>query len=167
MFKLGAWFLKIVGVIAGFVALMYVPNSFFEGYVQIARVLSVLFILFETVIFIDLFYLWGEIWAENYNNGNNHMQYVMVGTAIGLYAGYIAFMVQNFVYFTGSLNVGLSVINIILTIIMTILTISGFHPRGSLITSGAVSLFFAYFNFLGLASNPEFLDNQLYFNENS
>jgi hypothetical protein len=90
---IGAWCLKIIGVPAFFVLMMYVPNSFFMTYVDFARVISITFLIFEAVVLIDLFYHWGERWVKNYDDGHTNWQYILIITASGLYIGTVSFIV--------------------------------------------------------------------------
>ena len=119
---IGAWFLKIFAIPALFVSMMYIPNSFFMGYVDFARVVSILFLIFESIVFIDLFYHWGERWVKNYDDGHTEWQYILILTAVGLYIGTFAFIGQNFVYFGGTQNTTINVLNVILVIVMTFLS---------------------------------------------
>ena len=84
--------MKLVLVSAFFILMMYVPNSFFMVYVDFARWISIIFLIFEAVVFIDLFYHWGERWVKNYDDGHTNWQYILIITALGLYAGTIAFI---------------------------------------------------------------------------
>ena len=55
----GLWALKIIIVIGLFILLHFISNDFFEGYKDFSKYFSVLFLILQSIIFIDLFYMWG------------------------------------------------------------------------------------------------------------
>lgn len=57
------FFSLIVGI---FYTSLYIPNSFFETYVEICIVFSSFYLLFQIVMFIDIFYMWAENWVAQY-----------------------------------------------------------------------------------------------------
>ena len=64
----GGWILKILIVIALFILFQFVPNSFFfNGYLTFCKVIGFIFIIFEFIMLIDLFWMWGERWVEKFD----------------------------------------------------------------------------------------------------
>ena len=64
------WTLKILSIITLFIIFLFVNNSFFEGYVTFSKVFGALFMIFQSIMLIDLFYMWGRSWAERYHEGD-------------------------------------------------------------------------------------------------
>lgn len=65
----GCWFLKILFILGIFILFFFVPKDFFEGYVTFAQIFSALFMIFQSIMLIDLFYMWGQGWAKQYDEG--------------------------------------------------------------------------------------------------
>ncbi len=94
-----AWCLKILGIVVLFVIMLQISNDTFEFYSDIAKFVGGFFLLFQIIVIIDLFYLWGEKWrdiydGEEYQNPENSKKesntcwgVVMLITSIVLYAG--------------------------------------------------------------------------------
>jgi hypothetical protein len=53
------------------------------------------------------------------------------------------------------LNLTINIINVIVVILVTGMTVSGLSKNGSIITSGALSLYITYLTYSGMASYPE------------
>lgn len=48
---------SLIGV--GFIGSLFIPNSFLSGYADFALVISGLYMLFQIIMLVDVFYLWG------------------------------------------------------------------------------------------------------------
>lgn len=79
------WFMKSVFVFGVFGALLYVNNQKIEIFVEISKYLSFAFFLFQIIMLIDLFYLFGEKLAAQYDQGKKHCAYVMISLSLILY----------------------------------------------------------------------------------
>ena len=74
--------------------------------------------------------------------------YVLILTAILLYAGCITLQVFNFIWFDGcTSNTLVNVVNSILIVLIAVVQMMGYNPNGSLITSGAQSIYMTYLIF--------------------
>jgi len=102
---------------------------------------------------IDLFYLLGERMVSVYDRGYTFMAYILIFTAVLLYGFTIYFNVKNLYWFPCNFIVNL--INIITITIATILTISWLSRKGSLITSGAISLYLTFSVWSGLSNEKD------------
>lgn len=51
-------------IIVGFYGSLYIPNSFFEYYVDLSSIISGGYMLFQIIIYIDIFYKWAENWVK-------------------------------------------------------------------------------------------------------
>ena len=113
--------LKVLFVLTIFIAFMYVDYSFFDGYREFARVFGALFLVIQSVMLIDLFYLWGEKWKDKYDEGAEWMAYALIIAAVVLYGLSITLSVLNFIWFNGcGMNTFINVTNIVLCIIVTV-----------------------------------------------
>ena len=87
--------------------------------------------LFQIVMIIDLFYIWGEKWRESYfsngeEDGNVNVCWgiIMIITSIVLYGGCGYFMYKNFMWFSGSNCGGHRTYLIISTALIVVATIA-------------------------------------------
>jgi|NOAtaT_7_FD_contig_41_4182668_length_626_multi_2_in_0_out_0_1 hypothetical protein len=63
----GWWCIKFLLVIGGFFAFFFVDNNFFVGYTYFARYFGSAFLVIQSIMLIDLFYMWGENWVRSYD----------------------------------------------------------------------------------------------------
>jgi hypothetical protein len=142
------WCIKIFLVIGLFIGLLYVDNDIIITYSDIAKWVGGGFLIFQAIMLIDLFYMWGERWASIYHNGYNAMAYILICTAAVLYSTTLYLIIKNFEWYPCSTFI--NIINIIIVLLVTVLTASGISPNGSLITSGAFSIFITFETWSGL-----------------
>jgi hypothetical protein len=87
------------------------------------------------------------------------MKWLLIGATLLLYGGTITLNVYNFRWFTqgGSdcgLNIFINILNIVLIVILTTIQLLGFNPNGSLICSGAQSLYMTFLTYSAQLSGP-------------
>ncbi|EAR88825.1 TMS membrane protein/tumor differentially protein (macronuclear) [Tetrahymena thermophila SB210] len=144
----GLWLLKIFFIVGIFIGFMYVDYSFFDGYRDFARIFGAIFLVIQSVMLIDIFYMWGQKWKAYYDEGAQWMAPVLIGTAVVLYGLTITLVVLNFIWFNGcGLNTFINVANLILVIAITVVQLLGYNPHGSLICSGAQGLYMTFLTF--------------------
>lgn len=165
----GCWMLKILIVFALWILFFFVPNSFIEGYSDFAKFIGGLFLLFQIIMIVDLCYMLGEKWKNNYEEGQRIYGGLLIFFTSIAYIGNLIFNIFMFIWFAPEsscgLNIFLIVFNIILILILIILTISGIAKNGSLLTSGIYSGYISYLLWSGLAGNPDKQCNNLFFSE--
>lgn len=152
------WFTKIFLLAIIFLFSFYIPNWFFQLFSDLSKILAILFIIFQIIMMIDIFYLWGETWINKYMSSNSFCWGILlILTTILLYFFTIYVNLHSFYYFTEKLsrNTFFIVLNIILIVISSLLTISGVASNGSLLTSGGVSLYQTYSLWSGLTNSPK------------
>lgn len=158
----GLWCFKASLVIIVFISFLFVSNSFFDGYADFAKVLSGLYLFYQTIIFIDLFYLWGQSWASRLDKGEKCMKYVLICTALILYAAIGLFNAFNYVWFKGcGTGAAFTSINLVLVVAVSVLQATGINPKGSLICSGSMGLYMTYLTFSALISSPQDSCNEI------
>ena len=102
-------------------------------------------------------YLVAEYWAEKYDNGNTCYGVIMIATMIGVYGflGFLLFVGFKYYWLPGCYsNKVILLIMPIFAIVFTVLVLLRFHPKGSVITAGSISLYGAYMAWSALLSNP-------------
>lgn len=155
----GFWPMKILIIFALFFVFFFVSNSFFEGYSDFAKFMGLFFLIFQIIMLIDLFYLCGERMKTYYDEGYQYCGPILIVSAATLYVGNLIFTIFNFIWFASNsgcgVNIFIIILNIVFTILHTILSVSGISKNGSLITSGLQSMYLTYLTWAGLSSNPE------------
>lgn len=157
------WFIKFLLFMIILYSSLYVPNTFFQMYAEVAKIIGIAFILFQIIMMIDLFYLWGEKWVENYNNSGTFWSFAIIVTTIALYLSSFFLNIQSFDWFDSksSFNSFVLILNLFLIVIISLTSISGIARNGSLLTSGGVSLYGTFLLWSGL-SNSDKENNYFY-----
>lgn len=147
------WAVKLLFVIGLFIGSMWIPNSFFAVYSNIAMVFSIFFLIFQIIMMIDICYLWNESWVGQYDSGKSLYAPLLIGFTLLIYGGFIAFTVFQYNWFAGC-GAGTAVITITvcLAVICSVLSVSGMNPNGSIFTSSTVSIYASYLIWLGLSN---------------
>ncbi|CAD8165057.1 unnamed protein product [Paramecium octaurelia] len=148
----GLWLLKLIFIAVFFYGTLYMPNRFFEVFVDISIVASGIYQLFQIIIYIDIFYLWAEKWARMYDDGIEGMGSALVAAASLTFTLALILNIYNFIWFDH--NYIINLINIAIIILLTVVQLFGFNPSGSLLATGCISCYITYQTFSALSSYP-------------
>lgn len=66
----GLWCFKITYVLFLFLGLLFVDNTFFDGYRDVAKILSMVYMIWQAAVMIEIFYIWGFRWFNSYAKGS-------------------------------------------------------------------------------------------------
>ena len=157
------WPVKIFGIIITFIMSLWINNDFFFIYSSIATIFSLFFLLFQIIMIIDICYICSERWVSYYDEGQRYFAFILILVTAGLYGGTGYFNIILYECF-GGCGVGTIVItlNLIFILIVTLFTVSGIHPNGSLLTTGAISIFTTYMTWSALISQNKICENWIY-----
>jgi len=133
-------------------ATCFIPNTplFSPIYLNIARAGSVIYILIQQIIFIDVAYNWNESWvakadaaeAEETGSGKKWLGAILFSCAT-LFLGTLVGIVLLFVYFDGCrTNTAFISVTLILCLLVTGAQMSG--EEGSLLASAVISAYATY-----------------------
>lgn len=146
----GLFTVKFIVLAALFVGSLFVSSGFFEGYAQVARGLSLAYMLIQSIILIDIFYILGRSLVRRYEEGEEECGGILVGLSVLLYAGAIALNVLAYAWFgsdgCGSalwLNVAVSA----LMVLMPAVQLLQLNAQNNLLTTSLVALLLAYFSY--------------------
>jgi len=153
VFNEQVWPFKIFLIIGVFIACFFIKNDSFKLYSSIATVAGGIFLLFQIIMLIDLFYKWGVNWVKNYDEGGNGWMYLLIITTIILYGGAIYFIVNSFRNFSG-VGIGsfASVVNVIFVVVSAILVMVRLNQEASLLTAAAFALITSFLTWSGLSN---------------
>jgi hypothetical protein len=148
-----AWPAKYVLFCFLVLATCFIPNEpvFTPIYLNIARVGSIIYILIQQIIFIDLAYNWNDSWVvkadtaeaeEGAGRGKKWLVAILVSCAI-LFIGSIVGIALLFIYFNGcSSNEAFIAVTLIMSIIITAAQLFG--GEGSLLSSALITCYATY-----------------------
>lgn len=94
----GMWCFKITLVIFAFFGFMFISNTFFDGYRDVSKIISIFYVIFQSICFIEIFYIWGFKWFNKYAEGDKCMGYVLIITALILFVATVIFNVYNIIW---------------------------------------------------------------------
>ena len=85
LFHDGCWLLKSLFVLGFFVATMWIPNHFFEGFSTFARYVSIVFLIYQALLMLVVAYKINEVLVRNYEEaGDSCSGAILVGMTISL-----------------------------------------------------------------------------------
>jgi hypothetical protein len=123
----------------------------------VARILSLAYILMQSVILIDIFYILGRSLVRRYEEGEEECGGILVGLSVLLFAGAIAVNVVGYARFgvdgCGSmlwLNIAVSVGFVVMIGVQLI----QLNPQNNLLTTSLVSLLVSYLAYAAQLSLP-------------
>lgn len=153
----GVWGLKMMFVALLFCLSFFLKNSFFIAYSRWAMYISGIYLFVQMVSIIDAMYLWAEFWAKKFDDGNKCYGCLLVFVTLVMYSGTGVILFYSFKIFwiSGCFWNKLVLLSMALFVIMfTVLILLRFHPKGSLITSGAISLYGVFLAWTAFISYP-------------
>ena len=156
VFNEEVWPFKVLFVVVACIGLFFLSNSFFQVYSKIAMVLSLFFLIFQIIMIIDLFYLWGANWINKYDEGQSCYMYLLIIATVLLYGGTIYWTVMSYKWFGGcGIGTFANTTNVVFIVLNAALIFLGINPSGSLLTSAAVSCYSTYLIWSGLSNMNE------------
>ena len=168
VFHDGCWGTKFIIVLAAFIASMWIPNSFFEGYMSFTRIVSVFFLFVQALLMLVVAYKVNELLVGNYVNESSDGLgcsgvIVIILTAV-ITIGNITWLVFQYIWFSGC---GTNNIIITVTLVASVAsyTIVFFKTRedASILTSSIVVAYLLYLQWSALSSRPNDVCNPFEF----
>lgn len=161
----GLWGFKMILTAGGFFGTLFISNDFFDSYAKASIYLSGVFLFVQAVSLIDGFYLWAGFWAKKYDDGNGCYGCLLIFTSLLQYAlvGFFAYHGYSKFWVEGCSGNKLMLITpMIFVFAFFVLIVLKFHPHGSILTSGAISIFGVYLFWATLVSNNNTTCNSQY-----
>lgn len=144
-------YLLVVGV---FIGLLFVDNSVFEDYAIASKYISIIYMILQSIILIDLFYMFSIKLVKRYDQGETCYGGYLIFFTILFEAGAIFLNIYGYVRFSSTDDgqcTSLTWLNVITSIILVILPlfqICQFNTQNSLLTASLVSLYISYLSFI-------------------
>lgn len=152
-FNEGVWFFKLILVLGSFILFFFIHNSVFERYSKVIMVLSLVFLLFQIIMLIDLSYIWGARWIQKYDAGKTAYAIPLFGFSLIFYAATAYGIIRSYIWFAGC-GVGSAAVSITMALIIlaTIFIFLKTNPNGSLLTTGVVAAYSTFLTWSGLSN---------------
>mmetsp|Transcript_19832 Transcript_19832/g.41619 ORF Transcript_19832/g.41619 Transcript_19832/m.41619 type:complete len:470 (-) Transcript_19832:141-1550(-) len=161
-----SWPAKYVLYIFLCIGSVFISNGplFIPIYLNVARAGSIIFILFQQLVLIDIAFNWNENWVaksdraevnEGHGKGRKWLFAILFSCGV-LYIGSFVAIVLMYVYFGGcSTNEAFISITLVMTLLCTIIQLTT-SDTGSLLTSAAITAYATYLCGLAISKNPNF-----------
>lgn len=107
----------------------------------------------QSIILIDLFYLWGIYWVKRYANGQRSFGVLLIFFSLLLYSVAILLNIMSYRYF-GSCNLWVSITTSVMILLIPCTQLFNFNPQNSLLTTSCICLYISYLSFMALFSAP-------------
>ena len=159
IFHDGCWGTKFLIVFGAFVGSMWIDNSFFQGYMQFSRIISIVFLLIQAMLMLVVAYQLNEVLVGNYEHENTDGLgcsgiIVIIITAL-VTIGNIVWLVFQFIWFSGcSTNNVIITITVVASVASYAVVFFRTREDASLLTSSIVVAYLCYLQWSALSSRP-------------
>ena len=92
----GLFFSKFVIIMIMFFVTLRMDNSLFMSYGDLCKIVSYIFVAVQSMILIDLAYLWGIRWAKKYSEGSQRYAILLIGMSLIMFVGCLVFLIMSF-----------------------------------------------------------------------
>lgn len=150
----GLFLFKYLFVLGVFIGFLFVSNSFFWDYAIAAKYISIVYMVIQSIILIDLFYLLAIGWVKKYDAGETCYAGYLVFWTVVFEAGAVFLNVYGYVRFSSTDDgqcTSLTWLNVITSIILVglpLFLICQFNRQNSLLTCSLVSLYISWLSFI-------------------
>ena len=150
--------IKFIAVLATVFVLMFVSNDKLIYFLTISKYLSVVFLLYQSIILIDFGYVWNEVWVEKYESGTTFYGVLLVIFSVGLFVANIfinALNIREFWIAGCSFNKFSIIFSFIMLISFVVLVFLKLNQESSILTALFVALLYSYLSGLAMNSSTD------------
>lgn len=129
-------------------------NSVFDDYAIASKYISIVYMILQSIILIDLFYMFSIRLVKRYDQGESCYAGYLIFFTILFEAAAVFLNVYGYVKFSSTDDgqcTSLTWVNVITSVILVALPlfqICQFNPQNSLLTASLVSLYISYLSFI-------------------
>lgn len=150
----GLFFSKFVIVVIFTAISFQLDNSYFLWFGSISQIFSYAFVMLQSIILIDLAYLWGIKWAGKYSNGSRKYAYFLIIVTSFMFLAGLYLLINRFNQ-PNHEELGWSdTMCVIQILIMIGVQLLNFNKQNSLLTTSALCLLVIYSNWAAGSSHP-------------
>lgn len=145
---------KLIMIAGIFTCTQYIPNVFFDFYIEFARFMSLLYMSLQSVVLIDFLYYWNTTWIAKMRISHQFSYWIFLLFIVSaiMWIGSFVFLILLYSWFTCPINIGLISSTLVIGLVYTVLSIVIRH--GSLLICSAVILWNTYLCWAALTSQP-------------
>ena len=151
----GLFTVKYLFLIVLYIVMLFLGSSIFPIYEIVAKYASVLYMILQSIILIDLFYIFGKKLAKQYSQGSQAYGGLLITLTIIFQALSIFLNVLGYIRYSSD-SCGNSLWpNIVLSLLLVLLPIAqllNLNTQNSLLTTSLVSLLMSYYCYSALIS---------------
>lgn len=147
---------KILTIVAIVILLMFVKNSYLVFFVKTSQYLSVLFLIYQSIMLIDFGYSWNELWVDKFEQGTTFYGVLLVFFSLLLLAANVGIVFLNAREFWISgcaFNKFTIIFAVIMFVVFIVLVILKINEQSSILTAMFISLLYSYLS--GIALNSQ------------
>lgn len=134
------------------------PDAFFQNFfLPVAMYVSVAFLIYQVLLMLSAAYIINERLVTNVNKDADSKcsSIILIFMTLCVTAGYIAWMVTNFLDFTCTRAIVIQSITVVVTFLMYVLQFVGTRKDASIFTTGLAALYAQYLQWTALSSEPD------------
>jgi hypothetical protein len=151
----GCWMAKSLLVAAGFIGSMWIPQAFMVMYLNLAKWLSALYVLYQGLLILIVAYKINEQLVRNYENDETCCsQAILLGFTLIITAGNITWIVLQFQEFHGG-NIPIMCVTAVGVVAMHALVLKTTRPDASVLTSAIAASYILYLQWSALSSDAD------------
>jgi hypothetical protein len=148
------WIAKLLVFLLFLILAYLLPNPFFDGWTQVARVVAGLYLVVQIIMLIDFAYRWNEDWIDEKKDWKKGI----LAVSLFLYCGCIVGLALAFIWFGGGgCNTEKFVISwtLIMTLIFSLVSMLEIVEKGAILTSAVVTTYCYWLLYSALLSDPD------------
>lgn len=153
----GLFTLKYFIVLSFFLLSLLLKSSLVEAYSQMARILSLAYVVIQIVILIDLFYIAGNRLVRRYDEGEEECGGILVGLSVIFTGGAISLNILAYIHFNNdecTHTLWLNILVSLLLFLMPFVQILQLNSQNNLLTTSFVALLVSYYAYSAQISSP-------------
>lgn len=151
----GCWMAKSLLVAAGFIGSMWIPQSSMILYLNLAKWLSALYVLYQGLLILIVAYKINERLVHNYENDETCCsQAILLGFTLIITVGNITWIVLQFQEFHGG-NIPIMCVTAVGVVAMHALVLKTTRPDASILTSAIAASYVLYLQWSALSSDAD------------
>lgn len=159
VFHDGCWGTKFLMVFGFFIGSLWINNDFFKGYMDFARVVSILFLLVQALLMLVVAYKINEMLVGNYetesSEGIGCSGIIVLILTFLITAGNITWLIFQYIWFSGcSTNNFIITITVVASVASYAVVFFRTREDASILTSSIVVAYLCYLQWSALSSRP-------------
>ena len=153
----GCWCAKVLVIIAAYVAVFWIPNSFYWGWAHFARAVSGIYLIIQVALLIVAAFTINDKLVAAYESQRNICAAITLVLLTFLFTGgTIAFQVMQYIWFHScGGTLAITIVTTVVTVIFYGLNLLKSRSDGSIFTASLVSAYVSYIGWSAMASVPD------------